>query len=236
MNKTSLKYTHFERLPLPPPVDRLTYIASKCNGLRVLDLGCLDETALVKQETKFWLHRRISEKAKSVLGVDISNKVPPEGLTTSENAKIIHGDATKPESLEIIKFAPEIIVAGEFIEHIANPSEFLSSIKLNFEGKRLLLSTPNGCGMPNTLLGSLKREVQHPDHLHNFTFKTLNTMCIRAEFRQWKIIPYHFFATEMILTNRGIYRYGAIIAEKIIRLLEKLFPSLSFGYIIDIEI
>lgn len=236
MNQSSLNYTHFERLPLRRPVDRLDYISGQCSGISVLDLGCLDETALVKKDTTYWLHRRIFAVARDVLGMDSSSLVPPEGLSTAPNARILHADATDPNPAVLDGFSPEVIVAGEFIEHIPNPSAFLRNIKKHYAGRTLVFSTPNGSSISNFIMGLAGREVQHPDHLHNFTFKTLNTMCLRTGFQNWDIIPYRFFATEMILNSAPPKRAAAIAGEKIIRVLERLFPALSFGYIVVAKI
>ncbi len=236
MDKFTLDYSNFERLPIPQPVDRLAYIAEVCRGKFVLDIGCLDETALVKQDSPYWLHRRISQTATQVLGVDNSRLVPAEGIPTGPNSRIIRGDATDRKALGDAIDQIDIVVAGEFIEHIEDPSAFLRMMKQSFNGKTLLLSTPNGMSISNSVMGIFRREVQHPDHLHNFTFKTLNTVCIRAGFREWQILPYRFFATEMILRTKGPTRAAAMCAEGAFRLAERLFPNLSFGYIVHIEI
>lgn len=236
MDKSTLTYSNFERLPLRSPVGRLTYIANACMGKFVVDIGCLDETALVKRDSEHWLHGRICLVAHQVLGVDNSELVPQEGLKTGDNSRIVRGDATSMNLREAGLEHVDVIVAGEFIEHIEDPSSFLRSIKSSFDGKTLILSTPNGMSFSNTLMGTLRREVQHPDHLHNFTFKTLNTLCMRAGFKSWEIIPYRFFATEMILRSTGATRLAARIAEFGIRLAEKAFPCLSFGYIVRAEI
>lgn len=236
MDNNTLRYSHFERLPVPAPVDRLAYIAERCRGKRILDLGCLDETALIKRDTQHWLHGRIATVATEVLGIDLSSNLPSDGMRTAANARIIRADASDPTPATTGGFSPDVIVAGEFIEHIPSPLAFLESIKRHYAGKSLVLSTPNGCSLSNCLLGVLRREVQHPDHLHVFTFKTLNTLCMRAGFTSWSIIPYRFFATEMILRSRPPLRQAAIAAEKTIRGLERVMPALGFGYIIDIHV
>lgn len=236
MDSNTLRYTHFERLPIPAPVDRLAYIAERCRGRRVLDLGCLDETALVKRDTAHWLHGRIAAVASEVLGIDLSESLPGDGLRTANNARIIRADASDPTPAATGGFSPEVIVAGEFIEHLPCPLAFLSAIKRHYPGTSLILSTPNGCSLSNCLLGVLRREVQHPDHLHVFTFKTLNTLCMRAGFADWTILPYRFFATEMILRSRAPLKYAAITAERTLRGLERIVPALGFGYIVDIHV
>jgi len=46
-----LSYTPGEKLSIPRPVDRVNYIVEVCIGKNVLDLGCYDETALIKENT-----------------------------------------------------------------------------------------------------------------------------------------------------------------------------------------
>ena len=89
---------------------------------------------------------------------------------------ILHGDGVDIayEVIQSEKF--EIIVAGEFIEHIENPLRFFRNMKQAFPVE-LIISTPNGSCFANTLLGSIGCEVQHPDHLNTFSFKILNTLC-----------------------------------------------------------
>jgi SAM-dependent methyltransferase len=220
-----------EKLSVRQPVDRLSFIAELCREKTVLDIGCFDETALAKRYTEHWLHGRIGAQARRVVGIDSSSQIPPEGIRTGGNSIIYRGDGVDidREILQSDNF--EIIVAGEFIEHIENPLRFLKSMKQAFPGRDLVISTPNGVCFANTLLGSIGREVQHPDHLHNFSFKILNTLCQRAGFRDWEIVPYRFYATEMILRTRGA-RGFVVLVERCIRVVERFFPLLSFGYIV----
>lgn len=232
---TQIHYATLAKLPVGRPVDRLAYISNLCNNKSVLDIGCFDETALNKRDTEHWLHGRIVQQARHVIGLDSSHLIPAEGLQTSETSTILRGDGVELDA-DIVKRDFDIIVAGEFIEHIENPLYFFKKIKKKFPNRTLLISTPNGACFANTLLGGIGREVQHPDHLHNFSFKILNTLCLRAGFQDWEIIPYRFYATEMILQSKGVRRLFTIIVERSIRVIERLFPLLSFGYIVRIKI
>ena len=227
----TLTYKTLERLAVRMPVDRLNFIADRCRGKRVLDLGCLDETALVKREAGQWLHGRLSEVAAQVIGIDMSDNIPAEGLVTGPASKIYKGDATDPK-LPIRDDDIEIIVAGEFIEHIDAPLAFFQTMKRRFPGRELVISTPNGVSFANTLLGTIGREAQHPDHVHVFTFKILNTLAARAPFDAWEIIPYRFYATEMIINSTGTKRALTVLVERFVRLVERMFPLLSFGYVV----
>lgn len=232
----NLLYETLEKLKVRRPVKRLDFIAAQCVAKVVLDIGCFDETALVKRDTPHWLHGRLAAKAKLVVGVDNSVKIPLSGLRTASNAVIYRGDGIHVDKSIAGDNDFDVIVAGEFIEHIENPLEFLREIKKGFAGRELLISTPNGVSFANTLLGLINREVQHHDHLHNFTFKIINTLCLRAEFKSWEIIPYHFYATEMILNSKGLKVALVKSVEGFIKLIERFFPLLSFGYIVRISV
>lgn len=130
----------------------------------------------------------------------------------------------------------DVVVAGEFIEHVSDVLNFLAGLRRLLPGRELILSTPNGISFANSLLGCIGREAQHPDHLANFSFKILHTICHRAGFQAWEITPYRFFATEMILTSTGMRRAAARSAETVIRGVERAFPLLSFGYIVRAQL
>lgn len=228
-----LAYTTLERIAVVRPVERIGFIAARCEGKRVLDIGCLDETALGKRGTTEWLHARIAALAASVIGIDLSDQLPEEGLVTAPNARIIKGDGTRPQ---VAAQDIDIIVAGEFIEHIENPLEFLRALRARYAGCELIISTPNGASLANGLMGLIGKEAQHPDHLMTSTYKTLNTLCRRAGVREWEIIPYRFFATEMLLNSKGVFRLVLRLIEGSIRFMERFAPLRSFGYVVRITL
>lgn len=232
----SLTYDTLERLSVGRPVDRVGYIAGMCRGKRVLDVGCLDETALIKKDTESWLHGRISAVADMVIGIDSSTEIPAEGLKTGPRSIIVRGNGIDPDAPQLSEIEIDQIVAGEFIEHIDEPLAFFRSLKKRYPGCQFVFSTPNGTSFANMLMGVIRREAQHPDHLHVFTYKVLNTLCLRAGFQDWEIIPYHFYATELKLRSRGLMRFTAMIAERFIRMVERFCPLLCFGYLVRVRL
>lgn len=225
-------YTTLERLTVPAPVDRLDHVSALCSAQVVLDIGCLDETALIKRDTRHWLHGRIAAVARQVVGVDSSSRIPPAGIATAPHAHIHRGDAMAIDPA-LLRSAPfSMVVAGEFIEHVDNPLQFLTHLRQVLPGRDLVLTTPNGPSAANALMGCIGREAQHPDHLANFSCKILHTLCRRAGFTHYELRPYRFFATEMILDSRGAKRLAAQAAQGGIRVVERLFPLLSFGWIV----
>jgi SAM-dependent methyltransferase len=86
-----------------------------------------------------WLHGRLREKFPSVSGIDISE----------ENVAILRAngfDNIYVQSAESFQIAEKFdtIVAGEVIEHLANPGLFLRRACAHLKpGGRLVLTTPN---------------------------------------------------------------------------------------------
>lgn len=233
-------YSPLERLTIPRPVDRIQFIAGACAQQSVLDLGAMDETAWQDKHGRgTWLHQEIARTALAVNGVDNSVMIPAEGLITGANAVIRRGDITDlAPLLSAFEGTPDVIVAGELIEHIENPLQFLKSF-VNMKslcGKSLILSTPNATALHNFLIGLASRESTHHDHLCIFSYKTLTTLCRRAGFVEWEIIPYYSRFTEMEERHSGLARFGIRAIQRMVNLVEWVFPILSFGYILRIRL
>lgn len=235
-----LRYTPLEQIDVPRPVDRIRYIAAACARCRVLDLGAMDETAWgAKRGRGTWLHEEVSHTALHVDGIDNSSLVPPEGLRTGPNSVIRRGNLDDPTHLMAALEEPaDVVIAGELIEHLDNPLQFLRRFAAmeRLSGKTLILSTPNATALHNILIAFTRRESTHRDHLCIFSYKTLATLCARAGFPGWEIIPYFSRFTEMQQRHSGVARLLIRAAERTINALEWMFPLLSFGYIVRIRL
>ena len=232
----NLSYTALEKLEIPKPVNRIDYLCQAAKNNHILDLGALDETAyLVKKNSEHWVHKRLAQEASFVRGVDISDLIANESLKPFENSTIEYGDVYNLEPI-ISRFgAPDLIVAGELIEHLPNSLKFLQNMKeiSALNGTRILLTTPNACCIHNAIIGLFRRESTHQDHLAIFSFKTINTLLKRANFESWKCLPYYMKFPEMISKTKGLQKWSTISFEKAVNAGEYLFPTLSGGWIID---
>jgi hypothetical protein len=232
----NLSYSPLEKIPVKKPVDRIGYIIKNCEGKNVLDLGCYDETALTKQSTGYWLFEEISKVSRILIGIDNSSKIREEGIVLSEQVKILRGNVINFRYIELSAYSFDILVAGELIEHLTDTTSFLGLMKHEFNGKKLICTTPNSTSVSNVLLSLFKRESTHEDHKQIYSFKTLNTLCRIVGFRDWKITPYYVRYTEMILNAGPVKKIFVRFAESAINFIEYLFPMLSGGFILEIDL
>lgn len=236
MNVTvqDLTFTPLEGIHVRAPVDRIDYVVEYCRDRHVIDVGCYDETALVKQDTDAWLHGRIASVAASVLGIDSSAAIPEQGIATGPRSRIVRGDAAELAKA-LAGRTVDVVVAGELIEHLPNVLEFLKTVKTHAPGRRFIATTPNATSLTNLVLALAARESTHRDHLLVLSYKTLHTLCLRAQFESWSIIPYYVRYTEMILRAAGARRTLVKAAERLVNTWERVFPMHAGGLILDVD-
>lgn len=120
-------------------VNKVEYIQTLCRDKTVLDLGCIRHSAGFAISDPNWLHKKIKDVAKKVIGIDyLTEEVKKiRGL----GYDIRYGDVTKPLPLEETF---DVIVAADLIEHLTNFKGFFKNCLrfLNEEGC-LIITTPN---------------------------------------------------------------------------------------------
>jgi len=231
-----IKFRPLEKLKAQKPVDRLLYISKFCKNKKVLDIGCYDETAIKsKKDSGYWLHGLISKVAKKVIGIDSSDQITSE-IKTGSRSKIIKKDLYDLDRSFAGANKVDVIVAGELIEHIPDVSKFLQLMKGLYPGKTLLLTTPNATSLTNVLLAFFDRESSHKDHIQIFSYKTLYALSIKNNLKKFKIIPYHVKFTEMYLNSSKVKGFFIKLIEGMINFWESIFPMLSGGYVVKIEL
>ncbi|MDQ1493114.1 MAG: hypothetical protein QOJ23_5628 [Actinomycetota bacterium] len=205
-----------------------------CAGRYVLDLGAYDETAVeLKQGTGDWLHGAIASVAGRVVGIDSSPLLPEDGVRTGKRSVIVRGDICQLGSVAVDE-QPDVIVAGELIEHLPNALAFLGDLTHDprFRGSLLVLTTPNACSLHNVILGLFGRESTHRDHLAIHSYKTLATLMRETRLANYEILPYHVRFSESALQARGLKRLLIRSFERVVNALESAFPLLSGGWIV----
>lgn len=182
------------------------FIATLVRRKKVLDVGCVDHTAQTEMK-ETWLHRRVAESASSVLGIDILEDDVRQ--LAAKGYRVVCGDAMTVD----LRDQFDVIIAGELIEHVDNPGQFVANMRrhLTHDGT-LVLTTPN----PFYAL-----------HFLEFTFS--------SPYKRWN--PQHvawfcFFTVENLLRRRGMYLDECIYfarsrkIHKLLRLLHLPCPKM----------
>jgi len=232
----ALTYHPLEKLPVTRPVERLSYITRRCAGLRVLDLGALDETVLgMAQHSSWkWLHGEVARSAREVLGVDASERLRENGEICSDfGTRIVYGKVEELDAI-VLDFRPDIVLAGELIEHTSDTLGWLTRLGEVSPGTRLLLTTPNATSILNILLAFAGRENQHEDHLHTYSYKTLSTLARRLNLGDATLTPYYYHSEQF----RGRVPSGLVPLVYAVDYLclmpvQYLFPLTAVGFILE---
>lgn len=167
-----------------PPVDKINFIVSRCRGKRVLDLGCVQHSFKWATNDQNWLHKKISNVASYILGIDYLKSDIKELKKLGFN--IICADVTKPLYL---KRKYDVIVAGDLIEHLVNFEGFFNNLKnfLSTDGE-ILIVTPNPFYINRYFYTAFKNSiVVNPEHTCWIDQITLNQLAERFGFTTTEI-------------------------------------------------
>lgn len=147
--------------------DREAFIVERCKGKRVLNLGCASGA----------LHEKIKAVAAHLRGIDKSEPADEiVDLDTIEPGEtglgIYYVDIGEPMF--------DLIVAGEILEHLSNPGNFLRSLK-TFNCP-VILSVPNAFCHPGKRWIDVGYEHVNPDHVAWYSWHTLKVLVERCGF------------------------------------------------------
>lgn len=148
-------------------------------GPKVLDVGCTGH--VVEIGSRYWLHGCLREKFPSVTGVDIS----AENVEALKKRGLSDVHVQSAESFELPDTF-DTIVAGELIEHLSNPGQFLQQARRHLGGHgRLVLTTPNPFSIAYLLYATLKfpKTCQNPEHSCWFCPRTMTELAERSGFK-----------------------------------------------------
>jgi SAM-dependent methyltransferase len=193
MNATALRPPSVHRVPRARLVDRLAALRELVRGNRVVDLGFVDEGQMgAKRGRGTWLHEVVAAEASSAVGIDADAAGVERARELGFTAHT--GDVESRESLASVGLEPaEVVVAGELIEHLDKPGDFLEAVKeLVAPGGRLVLTTPNAHALTNVLGGLAGRELVNPDHVSWLSWRTLETLLGRHGWQIESLSYYRF--------------------------------------------
>jgi hypothetical protein len=154
-------------------------------------------------------------------------------LTTPVGTRIVRGQVEDLGGL-VSSFRPDVIVAGELIEHTPDTLGWLQRLAAAAPGTAFLATTPNTTSIINLLLAFLRRENNHPDHLQVYSYKTLATLASRIPLRQATLTPYYY--DPHIFRGRLPKFLAPTVTLTDVLMLKPtqfLFPLTAFGWILE---
>ena len=175
------------QIPNKDLVERLDTILRLSKGKSVLHLGCTNYPYTKQSiDADMLLHSRLNEVAGKLMGLD--NDEESLDLLRKEGFDSLYtGDLEELESLKL-ESSPEVIIAGEMIEHLNNPGAFLKGVKsLMTEKTELVITTINAyCALRFFQYGLRGKkgvnEPVHPDHVAYYSYSTLSLLLERHGF------------------------------------------------------
>ena len=145
----------------------------------ILDIGCVQHSAKKENRGDHWLHGELQDYANSVIGLDYLEEEVKK--LDEKGYNVVCANA---EDFDLGRTF-DTIVAGELIEHLSNPGQFLDCVYEHLRpGGRLLLTTPNPWYIRRFFEALLLGEVHvNPEHTCWFDERTLTEILSRQGLR-----------------------------------------------------
>lgn len=178
MSQAQLEMVH--ALPKARLVDRIDHLAELARGRRVIHVGFVDAGYQEMQESAgTWLHAHLERTASALIGIDLDETGVSRAREAGYEAYV--ADCRDPGALRELGIDPaELVIAGEVIEHLDDPGSFLEGLHgLVADGGTLVLTTPNASGLLNGAAAMAGAEINHPDHVLLFSWRTLTNLLAR---------------------------------------------------------
>ncbi|HEX3227236.1 MAG TPA: methyltransferase domain-containing protein [Gaiellaceae bacterium] len=195
MNVTlpALRPPSVHRVPRARLVDRLDELRRLTRGRRVIDLGFVDEGQMESKGSRgSWLHAVLATEARELVGVDADAGGVERARAHGYEAYA--ADVESRAEIGDLDLEPaDAVVAGELVEHLDRPGDFLEAVKpLVAADGVLVLTTPNAHSLTNVLGAFAGRELVNPDHVAWLSWRTLATLLGRHGWTVEALAYYRF--------------------------------------------
>ncbi len=195
-NPTELDQTAMvSRLPRTEIVDRIAHLTEQARGKRVIHVGFADVSFHDDQlATESWLHQHLADVAGSLVGIDLDEQAVERARAQGYEAYA--ADCTDTEQLAALRLDPgDLVIAGEVIEHVGEPGSLLTALQTVCKPDgTLVVTTPNAYGLLNVVASIGGFELNHPDHVVMFTWRTLTSLMVRYG---WEPVAAHTYVPQV---------------------------------------
>jgi SAM-dependent methyltransferase len=220
------------RLPKSRLVARIPYVAEQGVGRRVIHVGFVDAGYQgMQREAGTWLHAHLAAGTSELVGIDLDEAGVEEARRQGYEAYV--ADCCDLEQIEALGIEPaEVVVAGEVIEHLDDPGSFLEGLhRLLAPGGRLVLTTPNASGLLNGFAAMAGAEINHPDHVILFSWRTLTNLMGR---HGWDVVDTVTFVPAVkAAPGSGLRQRALGGAGRVVLWLERTIGRLWAPFVAD---
>jgi len=214
-----------------PTVEKEEYILERSVGAeRILHVGCTrSPETLTHWEAGTLLHKKLYDQRRPtqwIVGVDIDQAALTWLSERIPGAEMRYADAQRlPEHLAGEKF--DLIIAGDVIEHLPNPGQFLEGCRDALTANGLLLiTTANAFGVSRFAKALLSHEAVHPEHTAYYSHRTLGRLCEMSGLRASRLGYYRCEPANRLSLN--------LLATNFLeRAVAPLWPQFSEGVLIE---
>jgi SAM-dependent methyltransferase len=229
-DEAQLEMVH--RLPKASLVQRIPHVASLVRGKSVVHVGFVDAGYQEMQaEAGTWLHAHLGETATHLVGIDLDVEGVERAAAQGYEAYV--ADCRDPDAVDALGIeAADVVVAGEIIEHLDDPGSFLDGLhRLLRPGGELILTTPNASGLLNGFAAMAGAEINHPDHVILFSWRTLTNLMSR---HGWEVVATATFVPAVkAAPGRGVRQAVLGLAGRFVLWLERTIGRLWAPFVAD---
>lgn len=158
------------------PQTRLECLKTLVKDKSIVHFGCVDHLPLITQRRQSgnWLHEVLEQSATRVVGIDINEEgiayMNREGFEAYVS-NVVTEDIPAPVRTKRWDY----LLAGEVLEHIGNPVEFLANIRQKYGAvtDRIVITVPNALSYTSIRFALRDEELINTDHRFWFTPYTL---------------------------------------------------------------
>jgi 2-polyprenyl-3-methyl-5-hydroxy-6-metoxy-1,4-benzoquinol methylase len=212
-------------------VNKENYLLGQATGKKVvLHVGCASSPSTRKRLAQGDLLHSNLARAKApgatLTGIDID----PDGVEILRehlpDHEIVVGDACLlRDHFGDRRF--DFIIAGDVIEHIANPGHFVAACvgQLSPNGV-VVFTTINAFGIARFLQALLNHEAVHPDHVAYYSTKTLATLLRRD---QLTILESGYYRAEPL---SGVISINRAVSNAIEYAATAIWPQFGEGIVV----
>lgn len=172
---------YLHRLPQARIVDRVDWLAERCQNRRVVHVGFADSGAVARRtRAAKWLHGHLAAGAADLVGIDSDSTAV--AAAARDGYKVHAADCADPAAIAALGLEPaDIVVAGEMIQSVEQLGSLLKGLRqLCRQDGELVITAHNAYGLMYTAAATLRGvELQDPNHVTTFTWRTLTELVRR---------------------------------------------------------